>query len=809
MLISARIAAQLRRHSPQHNFPPVAAENGLIFLEDTEKRSFIGACLTGSPMNGMNENTFAQLKSVVAANYPPETFIQISQLSVPDIDDYAERWLEPKIMACSEGRDMRPEQQEMLREISLLHARHFVSGKDEPHIRATGMRLHRIIQCASIKIPVSCQPTDEEIAKAEAMIEKFQQGLETAGMALERCNAGRYLGLMRLYFNPFQKESNWYDDIRELREQILPPGFVIDYANTAEIKFGDVHARILSPKRFPPRMHISIMDLLQGEPEGINNQVPIPWAISLSIRLPDRTKKKNWFERRFSLLNIQGQGNLSKWASRLNIKKADAEILKEELDQGEAACEMNLAIVLYSKDPKELNRISSQMTTYAAGVQFELVEDTEILWPLFWNTLPLFPSETSIQYLERYWTMSIRQALQAMPCVSEWGGTGKGAALLLETRRAQPFCFDLYDSAYNFNAMLFAQSRAGKTFLTQDIITNYLAGGARAWVVDIGRGYYKLARALGGEFWSFNEESKVCLNPFTNVIDIDDEMDLLVSLMSKMAAPTEGLDDYRRSRMQEAIKAVWSNQGPSMTITSVADYMGLSPDERVRDIAKMLYPFTLHGQFGFWFEGENNLDFKSNLIVLELEELSQKPILQQVVLMILMSKIQHDMFHTMDGIKKLAVFDESWALFDDPEVAQFLNHAFRRFAKYRGSAIVVFQDIGDVYLNPKLVSVAANASTKIILNQLPESVDRAVASGHLTLDPYGVSQLKTVHTVPDAYSEVMFTQGGAWSVARLVLPRFLQVLYSSRGDARDLIIKAVENGIPVHHAINQFIKERG
>jgi len=223
----------------------------------------------------------------------------------------------------------------------------------------------------------------------------------------------------------------------------------------------------------------------------------------------------------------------------------------------------------------------------------------------------------------------------------------------------------------------------------------------------------------------------------------------------------------------------------------------------------MLYPFTSHGQFGIWFEGENNLKFTSNFIVLELEELTQKPLLQKVVLMILMARIQHDMFHTLDSVKKISIFDESWALFDDPGVATYLNHAFRRFRRYNGSAILVFQSIGDVYAREDLRAVAENAETKIILEQAPESIERAVESKQLDLDAYGVAELKKVHTAPDVYSEIMFYRDGAWSIARLVLPRFFQLLYSSKGDERTEIIKAVEAGVPVHEAIHNYIQFRG
>ena len=47
-----------------------------------------------------------------------------------------------------------------------------------------------------------------------------------------------------------------------------------------------------------------------------------------------------------------------------------------------------------------------------------------------------------------------------------------------------------------------------------------------------------------------------------------------------MAAPTEGLDDYRRACLTEAIKSVWSRMGTSMTISDVVEYLHNQPDQR-------------------------------------------------------------------------------------------------------------------------------------------------------------------------------------------------------------------------------------
>lgn len=50
--------------------------------------------------------------------------------------------------------------------------------------------------------------------------------------------------------------------------------------------------------------------------------------------------------------------------------------------------------------------------------------------------------------------------------------------------------------------------------------------GAKVYCIDVGRSYYKLSKWLGGEFIEFNPDADLCINPFTKVKDIDDEVGL-------------------------------------------------------------------------------------------------------------------------------------------------------------------------------------------------------------------------------------------------------------------------------------------
>ncbi len=278
--------------------------------------------------------------------------------------------------------------------------------------------------------------------------------------------------------------------------------------------------------------------------------------------------------------------------------------------------------------------------------------------------------------------------------------------------------------------------------------------------------------------------------------------------MEKMAAPTEGLDDYRRACLTEAIKSVWSRMGTSMTISDVVEYLHNQPDQRITDIARQLYPFTRSGQFGYWFDGVNNLNFQKNFVVLELDDLKQQELLRKVVLMMLVSRIQYEMYNAKLE-RKIAIFDEAKEYLDDVIIRKFISDGYRRFRKYNGSAVIITQSLKDVYDVPGMHTILNNSAHKIILQQDPAEIDSLAEKKMLPLDAYGVRMMKSIHMVPGAYSEIMYMQGQAWGIARLTVPRYLQILFSTKGAERDVILADLQRGVALDTAIRNFMATYG
>lgn len=774
----------------------IEKKNKVFFLASEEGEYHLGACWIGSPLTGADGATVEKFRSALSFPLPKDSFVQFGLLSYPDTDWAITGYLEKKRF---------PENQ-VLQEYARRRAAFIQEGHQRPLVRRSGVMLNSQVMIVTLKCPIKGNPEHHEIEDFAETAKKFEEGLRAVGVRLESQDEVGYLQIMRRISHVYEQASPEYDENMPLREQVYAPGDTVAYGRR-EITFSDSHyCKLLSVKNYPKRTSLAIMNSLIGDPAGLVNQITDPFYLVLTLRYPDQVAKGEHVRKRSAFISHQVFGPTAHMIPVLRYKKEGFDTLVNEMDaNGAMLCEMNLTLALFSKDKKKLAGLSSGLQTYFSALRMEMREDARILQPLWQAIQPLNTTVNGIKGLFRFRTMAIKHATQFLPVIGEWGGTGLSGSSIFVTPRGQLALMDFYASSTNYNSILFAEAGAGKSFATQGIIADSLCEGARVWTIDVGRSYKKLNAVVGGQFIEFTDESGICLNPFTQIKDIDDEMDLLKAMISKMAAPNDGLDDFRMSVIEEAVKSVWSRYGNNANINAVAEWCTTQADNRIQDIGRQLYPFTDFGSFGRWFNGENNLNFNNSFVVLELEELKLRPHLQKVVLLQLIAKVNREMYLTR-GRKKLFVIDEAWDLLDDPVMAKAMESGFRRARKADGAVMVVTQSLEDFCKSPNGRAIFSNAAHQIIMKQSMESIDGAMRDGHFNIDDYGAWRLKQVHTVPGEYSEMMIRRDGDYGVVRYVTDRFTQILFSTKGSERDEILNAIDRNENVVEAIDSFIQ---
>jgi conjugal transfer ATP-binding protein TraC len=275
-----------------------------------------------------------------------------------------------------------------------------------------------------------------------------------------------------------------------------------------------------------------------------------------------------------------------------------------------------------------------------------------------------------------------------------------------------------------------------------------------------------------------------------------------------MAALEDKLSDLQTSRLRAILKGLWNTHAQSMTVDMIAEALLKDDDLRVRDMGNQLFAFTTVGEYGAYFNGENNVNFTNELTCLELEELKGRKHLQQVVLLILIYQIQQAMYLGNRDQRKILIIDEAWDLLSSGNIAGFIETGYRRFRKYNGAAITVTQSLNDLYSSPSGVAIAENSANRFILYQKPETIQSIRQHNRLMIGDAGFDYLMTVHTVAGEYSEIFMTTSYGNGIGRLIVDPYTKLLYSTHPDDIKAIAQRTRMGMNLNEAITDILKNQ-
>jgi len=789
-------------------FPVLAfSDEDKLFLTDDQSLCFGFLCY---PLEGSDSRASDRINVLLNGDWPDDTLMQFNLFGGQDIHGITNEMLE---IRRGKGNELTSHNVKRRRDFLL-------NGTESPIERNSGTKVRTFQLVVTVKIPINDSvPNDREIARARDLRGGFGQSLSTVGLAPTPLDADSYVHLMNTMLNWGDGASwrngarVWADDDKPLREQIL------DYDHSLNVDAkgvwlgepnepGSMRVTNLSVKRYPKVFQFGnsaayLGDLMMGS-RGIRENC----MISATIHFPPPQKVKSTMENKRQWAVNQAYGPMLKFVPALAAKKHGYDVLFQAIEDGDRIVRVHLGMTLFSRSRDAATIAVSNARSYWGELGFGIMEDKFFNLPLFLNRLPMGADRDAMRDTFRYKTMATRHAIPLLPLFADWRGTGT-PVMNFVSRMGQLMNVSLFDSPTNYNCCIAAQSGSGKSFLANEMISSYLGIGAKIWVIDVGRSYKDLCSVYEGDFIEFNKESSICLNPFQLIKDFAEEEDMIIGLVSAMAAPTQTLTDLQTSTLKRVFRTIWDVKGQDMTVDDLADKLMEDDDRRIKDIGIQLYPFTKNGEYGKYFHGTNNVSFQRDFSVLELEELKGRRHLQQVVLLQLIYQIQQDMYLGDRNRPKIVIIDEAWSLLTEGDVGKFIEHGYRRFRKYGGSAVVITQSVTDLYDTPTGRAIAENSANMYLLGQKPEAISALEKAERLPIGKGGYTMLKTVHTEVGAYSEIFFMTGYGGGIGRLIVDKYHQILYSTHPrDVQD-VNDRLKRGMTVQQAIESLLHERG
>lgn len=784
----------------------------LYFNNPDSGECHIGAMGVTVPITGIDEAFIDKVKTVLSVDFPAGTVVQISQFANLDNDDLIAKYQ----LGKRKGK-------EIYQELAKAHADFIRSGKDQPLVRRSGNLLNKRRVFFGIKIPVkNFRIPESEKKDLMAMIDQAFDGFASAQLYFERMDEEQYRKLVLNVFNPYISEHDSVaaqDENTPLNEQIFPITSSIRYGSpdveTITFNDGQHFARVLSVDKFPKYVSAYVMNDVVGDPRGAIGQINGPFYVSLNMIYLDQQKGKQHLTVRKQQIDSQYSPSIVKFMPTILDQKQGVDVLSDEIERnGGVMVDVNLSIVVYGRTKRELDFISTGLSTYyptlgGYGRKFRIQPDKRILRPVFEQALPLNASTQGYKGLYRLHAMGVRHATCFMPFYGDFKFRPSESGTLVLTRRGEPAVIDFYDANTNYNGIVFAESGGGKSVAIQALALDQAGSGARIWVIDDGRSLEKMAGVVNAQYVSFDPDSPICMNPFTNIPEggLKEEMNLLKTLFAKMAAPNDNLSDKEMPYLEQAIQQTFETYGNSTTVSAVADFLLTQEEQRCQDLGNQLFSFA-RGEFEQWFNGEANVDFDADFIVFEMGKLKNLPHLKDVIALLLFANINRGMKAVGDGRRKILLIEEAKQWLHDPIMSKGIEEVYARARKDHGSAICVTQSLLDIANSPSGQSILANTAWKLILKQNPEAIEQAVDAKVLTLSPYMQQELASVHTYPGQYSEFMFVQDKSYGIYRLVLSPFVKVMVSAKGEERTEVFRLMEAGMSAAEAIHTFMARR-
>ena len=795
-------------------FCPVQAydEQSKLFLCDDSTLGFAFECV---PLAGGDQHTKERIEQLVAGDYPPGTIMQFFLYRSPDI--------EPQLNALARIRQdhmdgplagVVKQRIDFLRAHTKknIHGRSF-SGGDYDCGRIQESRL-----IVSIKIPFEGkEPNESDVVLTKTWETKTESALSSVGLWPLALSASRYIRLMQSIIN-WSPNASWrsmsvmgeWEEDKTISAQIFDPTTDLVIADKSTLQLGEhCFVKVMSAKRIPDAFFFTEAMKYVGNTMGGNDKLTINYAVCCNVFFPVTQSEKSKLETKRTWTVNQAVGPMLKFVPVLADKKHSFDILSESFQKGAKPIRMTFSVLLFSDSRKAVERAAVSAQSYWDTMHFHLMEDYFITAPMFQNCLPLCAEKEAVFHLDRYKTMTTRELPVLLPVFGEWKGTGTFHVALI-SRNGQLMSLSLHDSDTNKNAVIAAESGSGKSFLLNEIIVSYLSEGAQVWVIDAGKSYKKLNEQLDGDFLQFDEASKICLNPFELIDDWKEDEDTISALIAAMASEKEKLSDFQMAGLKQILKRLWETKGQAMTVDDIAAECLGHTEQRMHDIGQQLFSFTSKGGYGQYFHGHNTMRFENPFTVLELDELQGRTHLRQVVLMQLIFQIQREMYLGERNRKKIMIIDEAWDLIKSGPVSVFIEHGFRKFRKYGGSAIIAPQSLNDLYENPVGRAIAENANMMLLLGQKPETIASIRDSGRLVLSEAGFNLLSTVASVGGVYSEIFVKSGHTGvGVGRLIVSNFEKMLFSTAPEDVNAIENYTNRGLNVTDAINHVLRDRG
>ncbi len=497
--------------------------------------------------------------------------------------------------------------------------------------------------------------TAAELRSFQNRLDVYELGLP---FSLQRMTAQELVDKMRVKLNP---ESSTVRSFASYAQN-CPISEQLVYCKP-EISFDKLtlegHTyKVLSLKNPPAYVFPGQMALLTS--------LDFPYEIVTNFNFPPAAKTKRYLDmKEFFLQNTP--------SAKARRQREEVLQVQDRLARDDSCVQMSFHIILSGKDEEEIQkRARSLQAAFSSSLDCELIEEVDIGFGLFMQTLPMGYSPDVDLSAKRFIRMLRSDAAQFLPLFDSFRGSTANDQIYI-SREKNLVRFGLLDNDTSNHSVVIADSGSGKSAF----IISCIQGLKRrkeepiVFCLDKKSSYPLMSEFYGGELTVFEVDKEMPFSVFSGVFDEEKAIFLtrLTCAAIKLVEP-----DFRiKPEINEAITRAFKlahkkKQGidnvillegelvasDTETLTQlnledfIIEFSTLCADKEYAElktdisiVCQKLRPFYGDGMYAHFFKGQSKkMEQNKKLFVYDLDSLDSDPVLRSLMSMAILEEIK-------------------------------------------------------------------------------------------------------------------------------------------------------------------------
>ena len=330
------------------------------------------------------------------------------------------------------------------------------------------------------------------------------------------------------------------DELASLYNDTVPIGKQVLFGDTPisvefdHLQTGGKFWRCMTPKVYPAEVDPLQTKELFGGIWGLrsdNEQHRVPFLYSLNIIFDNL---KHHLRSKCDLMLSQSAAG--SFARSLRRKQEEHTWAIDRIDQGQVFARVMPAMWFIGDSFAQADDALKRGKTMWEGAGYVMQEDKGILAAMLLSSLPmgLRASRHNLNMLERDTIAAADSICNVLPVQGDFSGSHE-PVMILQGRSGQICPFSIFSKmANNFNGFIAGTSGGGKSFFLNMLAFCLLTAGTLLRIIDIGGSYKRLAHIFGGKYLDFGRDSDICLNPFSNIVDMEEDLAAISAIVMQM-----------------------------------------------------------------------------------------------------------------------------------------------------------------------------------------------------------------------------------------------------------------------------------